>query len=450
MSTGLSRRQGMDGADDIVAEEPRPWVAGLPDPLQLHDSRNHIFKVAIISRLITCGCLLLSELLWPEWLLINNDPSVAHIQAPRGLRAFAQWDAARFLLAARDGYLDEQSFAFQPGLPFLMWLLQLLCPIKSTAGLIICGLLWTNMAFVVSAVFLVELGYVLEFEMSFAHLAAILYCAGPATLFHSSVYSESPFALCTIAGCIFLGRGMPWKSVVAFALGSCFRANGIVNSGFLLFEALTQSLIYPQKCGNTLRCLSVGIVQTLIICAPFFIFQGLGYWRFCQVSQRPEWCEDRIPSIYGHIQKKYWGNGLFAFWELKQIPNFIRAAPPLAITFAAVYRYFQYVHRLGLKKIFKVVRYWTFKSCDEFDDEFGSFRTTFRLIPFAVQAGALALLVLLEMHVHVAGRFLSAASPFFHWAVAWAYRRNEVWVRRFLWLDFILGAVLHPNGLPWP
>lgn len=49
-----------------------------------------------------------------------------------------------------------------------------------------------------------------------------------------------------------------------------------------------------------------------------------------------------LPALYGYIQHKYWGNGPFQYWELKQIPNFALAAPIVAFTARAVWGYFSF------------------------------------------------------------------------------------------------------------
>ena len=70
---------------------------------------------------------------------------------------------------------------------------------------------------------------------------ALLYCATPASVFHSCVYTESPFALATFGGLLLLHDGFRALSACAFAAGTCLRSNGVVNAGYLLFDALCRS-----------------------------------------------------------------------------------------------------------------------------------------------------------------------------------------------------------------
>lgn len=51
------------------------------------------------------------------------------------------------------------------------------------------------------------------------------------------------------------------------------------------------------------------------------------------------WCsQDRgtafiMPPYYQHVQEKYWGVGLFSYWEFRKIPLFFVAAPTIGFIF---------------------------------------------------------------------------------------------------------------------
>uniref|UniRef100_A0A914CR12 GPI mannosyltransferase 2 n=1 Tax=Acrobeloides nanus TaxID=290746 RepID=A0A914CR12_9BILA len=51
------------------------------------------------------------------------------------------------------------------------------------------------------------------------------------------------------------------------------------------------------------------------------------------------WCNPNrdpailFPSFYEHVQEKYWGVGLFGYWEFRKIPLFIVAAPTIGFIF---------------------------------------------------------------------------------------------------------------------
>jgi Gpi18-like mannosyltransferase len=60
--------------------------------------------------------------------------------------------------------------------------------------------------------------------------------------------------------------------------------------------------------------------------------QYLAYIEYCQDpalnSLRP-WCNNFVPSITNFVQSHYWGNGLFKYWKLSNMPLFLCAAPEL-------------------------------------------------------------------------------------------------------------------------
>ena len=70
----------------------------------------------------------------------------------------------------------------------------------------------------------------------------------------------------------------------------------------------------------------------IIVMLPFFVHHYGGYRQFCTSSGgRPTWCEDAVPSIYGHVQSKYWNVGLFQYWTFAQLPNIALAMPVLGL-----------------------------------------------------------------------------------------------------------------------
>jgi len=51
----------------------------------------------------------------------------------------------------------------------------------------------------------------------------------------------------------------------------------------------------------------------------------------------PSYCYDEyFPTFYTFIQATYWNQGLFNYWTLQQLPNFILALPTLLLSMIAV------------------------------------------------------------------------------------------------------------------
>ena len=66
------------------------------------------------------------------------------------------------------------------------------------------------------------------------------------------------------------------------------------------------------------------------------------------------WCDKLIPLPYSYIQDSYWNVRLLRYFELKQIPNFLLAAPMILLSSYAVLTYccyqenFEILQTLGL------------------------------------------------------------------------------------------------------
>ena len=102
---------------------------------------------------------------------------------------------------------------------------------------------------------------------------------------------------------------------------------------------------------TALLTLIVRIIQAAIVVMPAVVFQKGAYDRFCGAdgtaaaagsnssSVEREWCAARIPSIYSHVQRQHWDVGLFRYWKIKQIPQFVLAAPVLLLAAIAARRF---------------------------------------------------------------------------------------------------------------
>jgi hypothetical protein len=97
--------------------------------LRVSSHEAHILRFAVAVRILVvllagCTSLLTTPFDTSGALALGNDNSsddsryeyvLARLALP-----FTQWDTVHFLAIARDGYADEQKFAFLPGVPGLL------------------------------------------------------------------------------------------------------------------------------------------------------------------------------------------------------------------------------------------------------------------------------------------------------------------------------------------
>eukprot|EP00898_Chlorokybus_atmophyticus_P007668 jgi/Chlat1/7902/Chrsp66S07323 len=449
-----------------------------------------VVRVATLSRL-----LVLLLVFAGDWLVQDYDSSAAVVPPclvgdkaeglydhgheldvghARGvLPSLVKWDGVHFARIARCGYEYEQMFAFFPLMPAVM----LLWPFRQVLSLhdriVIAGLLLSNGAFIMAAVSLFRLGVELLKDVRVAQKAAVLYSFNPASVFHSTLYSESVYAACAFLGLLCLAKRRRWPAAGFFALTSATRSNGVLHCGYFLFDFLQalQVVTLPQA----LR----GAVHTLALCsltaAPVILFQYFGSSAFCSSEglQRP-WCQQKLPYIYGFVQKEYWNVGLFRYYEVKQVPNFVLALPILVISAAAVISYWRRdplrAASLGL---------WSNKQLpgDALgggsrgkDVDTAAINAVGRALGSAVagyyaddvqcQVYHLAFLLavcLTVLHVQVSTRFLSACAPIYWFLAQQVFcKTRSRWllpVQRaiavYAFTFIIAGTILHVNFLPF-
>ncbi len=58
-----------------------------------------------------------------------------------------------------------------------------------------------------------------------------------------------------------------------------------------------------------------------------------------------EWCQTSrdfsLPLPYAYVQSHYWGVGFLGYYEFKQLPNFMLAAPVLYIVVGSCLKFFR-------------------------------------------------------------------------------------------------------------
>ena len=307
-----------------------------------------------------------------------------------------RWDAHHFLHVANNGYTFEHSLAFFPLYPLLVqtlartanWFIADLDVMTYPALLKICAVYINFILFVIAADVVYTLSRRVLRDEYLAYKSALFFCLNPASVFFTAPYSETTFALFSFWSMLILERGMSINGGMFLALASAARANGVVNVGFVIYNSMktvaTETILYvrakkklsttkknkdakppkdydPWQLLNNVVGLAVfpGMVNLILGLAPFAAFQWYCYTTFCQSDSKqllkfpdsisaaaekhgyvmpgndtfPSWCQNDPPIAYSFIQQHYWKVGPFNYWETKQLPQFVLAAPIASMIF---------------------------------------------------------------------------------------------------------------------
>ncbi|PNY04959.1 GPI mannosyltransferase 2-like protein [Trifolium pratense] len=254
------------------------------------------------------------------------------------------WDSVYFVRSAQCGYEYEQSYAFLPLLPLSISflspsILSSLLPQRSLFAL--SAYLINNLAFVLAALYFYRLSIAILKDPEIALRATVLFCFNPASIFYSSIYSESLYAVLSLGGLYYFVSGKNNLSVLLLALSGCARSNGVLNAGYICFQTMHRGY-HALFHNKNVTIAVVGALRSICIFAPFVAFQAYGYYNMCVgrfPDERRPWCNARIPLLYNYIQSHYWNVGFLRYFQLKQLPNFLLASPILSLAFYSVVHY---------------------------------------------------------------------------------------------------------------
>ncbi|VEU36283.1 unnamed protein product [Pseudo-nitzschia multistriata] len=387
------------------------------------------------------------------------------------------------------------------------------------------------------------------------HFVASVVCLvfgiwNPALVFFATNYSETFFATTSILGhlCIKLSKNqgniaMWFIGIGCWMVGSYTRSNGSLQSLWLLQDGLSHIILLFRhrnsvchKGGTNVatnprttnlsylfRAIVIGIQSTMgavLVTLPVRYHDLKGWDRHCVgAAVRPSWCSygNENPSVlsssfslYRYIQDKHWNVGFFRYYEWKQIPNFLLAAPIITLSTIGVYQWIHWslVTDYGKGK-FPSSRGMLFvgwplhalaESASAFDGQASSgtvahgsrndttepvFAPWSLLLENSSLLGHYAILAILAFvglfiaHVQISTRMICSASPAITWFIAnilmspptndagtsvskynekepksGSYvdilqeKRRDI-VLFYIALYLLLGSVLHVNFLPW-
>eukprot|EP01126_Amoeba_proteus_P020330 TRINITY_DN206_c1_g1_i14.p1 TRINITY_DN206_c1_g1~~TRINITY_DN206_c1_g1_i14.p1 ORF type:complete len:351 (-),score=62.39 TRINITY_DN206_c1_g1_i14:116-1168(-) len=191
----------------------------------------------------------------------------------------------------------------------------------------------------------------------------------------SSIYTESLFAAMNFTGLFFFFHGNKIFGILFFSLSGLCRSNGVLGIGFVLYDGFSAifsmrdvEMGIREKIYLVAKKLVVTFIYSLVTAAPylgtqlyafgFVVFYGLPSLPlhlnftpthltrlYCrgEGTQLPRpWCLEKLPNVYGFVQQHYWNVGMWNYYEIEQLPNFLLAAPIVIISFFGSWKYFSY------------------------------------------------------------------------------------------------------------
>ena len=148
------------------------------------------------------------------------------------------------------------------------------------------------------------------FNRSIAITTCILHSFTPAGVFLLSGYTESLFAFLSFSGMALFHKEYRLLPALLWSLAGTIRSNALLWTGFFAWDGL-YTIFHGDTRGTfkilgRLIYLGVCVVVTLM---GFAWWQYSAWEQYC-TSTPQEWCSNRIPLIYSHVQSKYWYEGL--------------------------------------------------------------------------------------------------------------------------------------------
>ncbi|KAI0958319.1 hypothetical protein AcV7_004170 [Taiwanofungus camphoratus] len=343
-----------------------------------------------------------------------------------------RWDSFHFTHIAQHGYVYEHEWAFLSGAPAVMRITALMLRLigirswrsEGTLGaedVLLGGALATCLCNTTTIFYRLTLHHLRSPSLAFLASLLSLLPSSPATL-RLAGYSEPFFTYLSYKG----------KSFVD--LRGSHRVQRRKRHALLCSIPMI-----------TLRSVMYAVVLTSIMLLPFVAHQYAAYRSFCQLTATSApWCTSFPPSIYSHVQAKYWDVGFLRYWSWQQLPNFIISAPVLLLllTYAASYIRDAFIPRLCAFLPSKGIKP---------ENSSGSRRSSARLqstspflapslAPYVIHALFVTLLLLFAAHTQIILR-LAASMPVTYWAAAHLLVEKPAWGSRWVAWSVVWGAV---------
>lgn len=169
-------------------------------------------------------------------------------------------------------------------------------------------------------------------DENFAKVVGVLFALGPSGFYHVIFYTESLYLFIYLSSLLYIYHlvlekkakigDLPfWKlSLLAifFASAGFIRSVGFLSAAHLCYPLLLEFFqdLKKLKIVQSIEKIFKIIFLSCIFLAPFISIQFYVYKTYCKndlVTNKPSFCNDKIPNYYSYIQKEYWRVEPFSF-----------------------------------------------------------------------------------------------------------------------------------------
>lgn len=243
------------------------------------------------------------------------------------LERLAAWDSVYFLKLVMEGISYEHEWVFCP----LWWRAMRVFKLQFKLDIydvLLAFIVINNIITVAICRVTYALSYKVRNDSRFAYIASLLILVQPSGIFSTTSYSEPIVQLLCYTGLyLWYSRTRDINSKLAYFLsGLLFSLAFTIRSNSLLYGVLyLYDVLFQKNFRNRFLALVTGSTLALSL----FYMTYLPYSIYC--PERGEWCNSWSKSLVSYAQSKYWGNGFLKYFESKNIPLFLIAAPQLIL-----------------------------------------------------------------------------------------------------------------------
>ncbi|KAG5859805.1 hypothetical protein JTB14_034397 [Gonioctena quinquepunctata] len=460
-------------------------------------NERKIMRIAVNSRVLIIVIQYFSNIFLPDhnadafrYIKSKSEGNIIDKAIQHTLGGFVRWDAHYFMQIAKYGYVYENTLAFFPLYPmtarFISNAVHYAVPFLSLDSVLLVVFTYINIIFFVLSARTLYKITLLVFDERVAFKTALLFCFNPASVFFTAPYTECLFSYLTfqsILNCLLLMDKFSKRDgsfhytdiiyLLPISLSTVVRSNGILNVCFFTYTCVCifRKNVPRKNVVLKLRYLLnnslVFAVSSAICLVPFVLYQIYCFNTFCtdykvdlptevvnyalkhefvlpgNVSKyRQSWCFQIPPLAYSYVQDHYWNVGFLRYYELKQLPNFLLAAPVLYILIKNCSIHLKRNISKDVVNLFSLDEIFTKKANKQKIIDRG-------LNVFVVHALFLSMFCMLFIHVQVSTRMLCSASPLFYWYCVRYLKDYSRFIKAYFGGYFIVGTLLFCNFLPW-